>query len=70
MAEKCFQCGKGVSLDEIGMTKKLMNRGAEKFLCMECLAAYYRIPIENLYRKLEEFRADGCTLFVKNPTDE
>lgn len=64
MAEKCMQCGREVTPDEIGMTKKMVNRGAVRFFCMDCLAQYHGIPVENLYVKLEQFREDGCTLFA------
>ena len=64
MAEKCMQCGRDVTPDEIGMTKKMVNRGATRFFCMDCLAQYHGIPVENLYVKLEQFREDGCTLFA------
>ena len=60
----CRTCGRALTNDEIGMTKKMVNRGATEFFCMDCLAAYHRVPVENLYRKLEEFRAMGCTLFA------
>lgn len=45
------------------MTKKMVSRGATQFFCMNCLAQYHGVPVENLYEKLEQFRADGCTLF-------
>ncbi len=60
----CRACGRTLTRDEIGMTKKMVNRGAQEFFCMDCLAAYHQVPAENLYRKLEEFRAMGCTLFA------
>ena len=63
MAEKCVLCGKRVTSDEIGMTKKMVSRGPTQFFCMHCLAQYHGVPVENLYVKLEQFRADGCTLF-------
>ena len=68
MAEKCMQCGREVTPDEIGMTKKMVNRGATRFFCMDCLAQYHGIPVENLYVKLEQFREDGCTLFAPKKT--
>ena len=59
-----MQCGREVTPDEVGMTKKMVNRGATRFFCMDCLAQYHGIPVENLYVKLEQFREDGCTLFA------
>ena len=66
----CRVCGRALTGDEIGMTKKMINRGAVEFFCMDCLAAYHGVPVEMLYRKLEEFRSQGCTLFAaKKPED-
>ena len=61
--ERCTDCGKCLSQGDIGMTKKLVNRGAKRFRCIACLARYFEVPEEELQRKLEEFRAMGCTLF-------
>lgn len=61
--EKCFKCGKPLSADEIGLHKKLINRGAEKFMCIECLSNFYNCSTELLYKKIEQFRLAGCTLF-------
>lgn len=35
--------GKRLTGDEIGLHKKLVNRGARKFMCIDCLAAYYNV---------------------------
>ena len=32
--EYCRRCGKGVSSDEIAMTKKLINRGTQTSYCI------------------------------------
>ena len=58
----CRQCGRTLTGDEIGMTKKMISRGATEFFCMDCLAAYHGVPVEALSRKLEEFRSAGGTL--------
>ena len=63
MAE-CKQCGGVVTGDEIGLTKKLINRGAEEFMCVDCLAAYFRVTPDLLREKIEQYRSMGCTLFA------
>lgn len=63
--ECCINCGRALTGDDIGMTKKLMNRGARQFYCIGCLAAYFEVPEAEVRRKLEEFREMGCTLFQK-----
>ncbi len=62
MAE-CVRCGAVLSFNEIGATKKFINRGAEKFFCLDCLAAEFKVPRELLEKKIEYFRQQGCTLF-------
>lgn len=62
MAE-CRQCGRGLTADEIGLYRKTVHRGAETFLCITCLADYFRCEEELLRRKIEQFRESGCLLF-------
>lgn len=60
----CFKCGSVLSSDEIGLHKKMVNRGAEEFMCMKCLSEYFGIPIPQLEKLIEYYREMGCTLFV------
>ncbi len=62
--ETCIHCGAPISRDEIGLTKKLVNRGASSFLCIHCLAKEFSVSEELLKEKIVQFRAMGCTLFV------
>lgn len=55
-----------LSPDEIALHKKMVNRGAVDHLCIGCLASHFSVPVESLYEKIKQFRADGCTLFEKN----
>ena len=63
MAE-CKNCRRTLTSDEIGLTKKLINRGATEFYCIDCLADTFNCDIALLNKKIEQFRAMGCTLFV------
>lgn len=63
MHEPCLCCGAPLSRDEVGLTKKLINRGATEFLCYGCMAAHFQVTVDDLHRKVEEFREMGCTLF-------
>ena len=63
MSEYCKICGEPLTRDEIGLTKKLINRGCTEFLCISCLAAHFRVTKDVLHRKIQEFRDMGCTLF-------
>lgn len=60
----CKQCGAPVNADEIGLTKKLINRGAQEYLCKNCLAAFFGCTTARLDEKIEQFRHDGCVLFA------
>lgn len=60
----CYQCGKELTQNEIGAHKKLVNRGAEEFLCKHCLAEKFRVTPELIDEKIRQFKQQGCTLFI------
>ena len=60
----CFKCGAELSNDERGLFKKLVNRGADKFMCIECMSEYFEVSESALRDKIEQYRNMGCTLFV------
>ena len=62
--EKCLTCGKILTNDDIGFHKKMVNRGATEYCCIECLADYYGITVEKAHEMIDRFRASGCSLFV------
>lgn len=61
---QCVLCGKNLNQDDIGLTKKLINRGTTEYYCIDCLAKKFRCSVELLEKKVEQFRKQGCTLFV------
>ena len=62
--KKCYVCGKAsLSKDEIGLTKKLIDKKTSTFYCLSCLADYFEVTEEELVAKIEEFKSEGCTLF-------
>ncbi len=63
---ECIKCGKQVSADEIGATRKMINRSATEFFCLSCLAERFDVKESLLHEKIEEWRAYGCTLFPPN----
>ncbi len=62
--EFCTRCGAGLSRDEIGLHKKLVNRGATAFMCKECIAKEFKISIEQCDEIIEHYRQMGCLLFA------
>ena len=60
----CYVCGKeNLSKDEIGITKKLIDKNTKQFYCLSCLAEYLEVTEEELLDKIEEFKDEGCVLF-------
>ena len=60
----CRKCGTEITFNEAGLYKKLVNRGATDCLCINCLSEEFRIPVETLYKMIEEYKKAGCTLFA------
>ena len=60
---KCKKCGKVLTNDEIGIHKKMINRGATEFFCLTCLAEETHSTEEKLLARIEHFRRQGCILF-------
>ena len=59
-----MECGRELTKDEKALTKKLISRGAESFLCLTCLSAHFGVSEELLRDKIDQFRHMGCTLFL------
>lgn len=60
----CISCGKkNLSKDEIGINKKLIDEKCDNFYCLDCLATYLDVSVEDILDKIEEFKEEGCTLF-------
>ena len=59
----CVRCGKTLTNDEIAITKKLINRGAQEFFCVPCLAERFTITADVVEVLIKHFKAAGCSLF-------
>ena len=62
--QKCMQCERPLDCNDIGAYKKFINRGAREFMCKSCLAAKLNISEDAIDRKIEQFKRQGCVLFV------
>ncbi len=60
----CVSCGKSNLIrNEIGINKKLLGENVEKYYCIDCLADYLEVSVDDIKEKIEEFKEEGCTLF-------
>lgn len=62
----CLQCGRPLTSDEVAVYHKLVRRDATDFLCKTCLAAYFNVDEAKIDQKIEQFKRQGCMLFVQN----
>lgn len=60
----CCDCERKLTKDEIALTRKLVADDAQDFYCISCLADYIGCTIEDLEEKIQEFKEQGCTLFL------
>ena len=60
----CCDCGKSLKKDEIALSRKLIDDQTEEFYCLTCLAEFIGCSIEDLQLKIQEFKEQGCTLFL------
>lgn len=64
---KCKDCGAALVPDEVALYRKLFNRGASAFLCLDCQADYLGVERANLEEVIERYHRTGaCSLFAKN----
>ena len=62
--KNCKKCGAALHDDDIAIYRKLVFRGAEEFLCIDCLAEKFgctRKAVEDLIAYYRE--SCQCTLF-------
>ena len=59
----CRNCDNGISGDELGLNLKLIDRNTTEYLCIGCMAKYFRCDEDVLYDKIKRFKEIGCKLF-------
>lgn len=63
--QKCISCGKNdLSKYEIGINIKLIGKETKNFYCLDCLADILDVSVQDILDKIEEFKEEGCTLFL------
>ncbi|GEM_PF-2220489 len=59
----CDTCGVPIDEIQVGLSKKLINRGTKIFWCADCLSKMSGYPKEVFPDMVVRFRRMGCTLF-------
>ena len=62
--EICIDCGRQLTKDEIALNKKLVSLDIKEFSCLDCLSVSFGCEVEDLKIKIDEFKEQGCTLFI------
>ena len=62
--ETCVDCNKGLTKDEIALNKKMISLDIKEFRCLNCLSVSFGCDVEDLKIKIDEFKEQGCTLFL------
>jgi hypothetical protein len=60
---KCHLCETELDKTAVALNKKLLDIKVTRFYCLDCLANYLDVTIDDLLAKVEEFKEQGCTLF-------
>ncbi|MDO4293651.1 MAG: hypothetical protein Q4C65_10545 [Eubacteriales bacterium] len=59
-----MDCKKELTRLDQNAYRKFVNRGSTSFLCKTCLAKKLGVEEALLDRKIEDFRRQGCSLFM------
>jgi hypothetical protein len=60
----CYLCDAELDKIAIALNKKLLGRKITRFFCLNCLASYLEVTTDELLAKAEEFKQQGCALFM------
>lgn len=61
---ECTSCRKiPLTKNEVGASKKFLGINTSELYCIDCLAAYLDVTVEDIEEKIQMFKEDGCELF-------
>lgn len=60
----CCECGRKLIKDEVALNQKLLDTDTKDFYCIDCLSEYLECLKDDLEIKIQEFKEQGCTLFL------
>ncbi len=61
---RCCLCETVLSKDEIGLNRKLLGDRSKTSFCLNCLAVHLDATVADLLEKIEDFKNEGCKLFL------
>ncbi len=61
---KCCDCGLKLKKVEVALSKKMLGRNINEFMCTACLADFLSCKKSDLEIKIKEFKEQGCSLFL------
>lgn len=62
--EVCFKCNVELAKDDTALCKKMLGKKIKQFFCREHLAEVLDTDVDSLTEKVEQFKEEGCTLFL------
>ncbi|EKQ56610.1 MULTISPECIES: hypothetical protein [unclassified Clostridium] len=65
MNDICKECNKILETDEVAIYRRLVQRGATEYLCIDCLSKHFKCSRDLIIERIIHFREIGCTLFCK-----
>ena len=60
----CCLCEKKLTKDETALNLKLLEPEENEYYCLPCMAEYIGCTEEDLHVKIQEFKEQGCALFL------
>lgn len=60
----CVECGVSLKKNEVALSQKMLGRTITEFYCIDCLAETLDCNPDDLVVKIQEFKEQGCTLFL------
>lgn len=62
--KQCVECSKPLTKDEVALSQKMLGGDISDYYCIACLAEYLECNRDDLEVKIQEFKEQGCTLFL------
>jgi len=62
--KECKCCADKLNKDTFALNRKLLGNDVAEVMCLTCLADYISCTTDDLLVKIEEYKEQGCTLFI------